>query len=86
MKEALKQCKCMDAPNITLKPDIFAVVSNDLIPEVIQGMQDKMIDFTIFQNPKQQGYHSLRTLYDLAFNGKEIGIEQRTRQMAGTKR
>ncbi|MFC5405330.1 LacI family DNA-binding transcriptional regulator [Cohnella soli] len=46
------------------------VISNDLIPETREGLSDRIIDFTIVQNPRQQGYLSLRLLYDLIFMGK----------------
>ncbi|MFC5703980.1 LacI family DNA-binding transcriptional regulator [Cohnella faecalis] len=46
------------------------VVSNDLIPETEEGLRNRFIDFTIVQDPKQQGYRSLRILYDLIFIGK----------------
>lgn len=46
------------------------MVSNDLLPETEAGLRSRIIDFTIVQNPRQQGYRSLRILYDLIFMGK----------------
>ncbi len=47
------------------------IVSNDLMPDVEQGIRESLIDFTIMQNPYQQGYRPLRILYDLIFLGKQ---------------
>lgn len=46
------------------------IVCNDLLPEIEQGLRERTIDFTIMQNPRQQGYRSLRILYELIFAGK----------------
>ncbi len=47
------------------------IVCNDISPKVKQGMKEGIIDFTIVQNPYQQGYRSLRVLYDIIFTGKK---------------
>ncbi|KRE93323.1 hypothetical protein ASG89_07445 [Paenibacillus sp. Soil766] len=62
---------CMDAVKMAGKGGQLRIVCNDLIPEVEQGLREGLIDFTIMQNPMQQGYRSLRILYDLIFTGKK---------------
>jgi LacI family transcriptional regulator len=47
------------------------IICNDLAPETAEGLRENIIDFTIVQNPQQQGYRSLRILYDLIFTGKQ---------------
>lgn len=51
------------------------IICNDLIPETIEALRDNLVDFTIVQNPQQQGYRSLRILYDLNFMGKQPDSE-----------
>lgn len=51
-------------------PGRYRIITNDLMPEVEQGMREGFIDFTIVQNPAQQGYRSLRMLYDFIISGK----------------
>lgn len=51
------------------------MICNDLMPETQAGLRDRIIDFTIVQNPQQQGYRSLRILYDLIFLGKSPETE-----------
>jgi LacI family transcriptional regulator len=51
------------------------VICNDLLPEVEQGLRENIIDFTIVQNPYEQGYRSLRILYDLIFTRKHPKLE-----------
>ncbi|CAN7550099.1 LacI family DNA-binding transcriptional regulator [Paenibacillus sp. LjRoot153] len=62
---------CIDAVKLAGKGGQLRIVCNDLIPEVEQGLREGLIDFTIMQNPIQQGYRSLRILYDLIFTGKK---------------
>ncbi|OCT14489.1 hypothetical protein A8709_27195 [Paenibacillus pectinilyticus] len=62
---------CMDAVRRAGKDGQLRIVCNDLMPEVEQGLREGKIDFTIMQNPIQQGYRSLRILYDLIFTGKK---------------
>jgi LacI family transcriptional regulator len=59
--DVLEQCK--------LESKIH-VICNDILPAVIKGMQEGIIDFTIVQNPFIQGYKSLKLLYDYVFSGK----------------
>ncbi|RXZ79703.1 LacI family transcriptional regulator [Paenibacillaceae bacterium] len=61
---------CIDALRQSGREGTVRVVCNDLLPEIQQGLQERIIDFTIVQNPKQQGYRALRILYDLIFTGK----------------
>ncbi|SDW17925.1 substrate-binding domain-containing protein [Paenibacillus sp. CF384] len=51
------------------------VVCNDLIPPAVQGLRERIIDFTIVQNPERQGYLSLRILFDHVFAGKQPETE-----------
>lgn len=62
---------CLDAVKLAGKGGQLRIVCNDLIQEVEQGLREGLIDFTIMQNPVQQGYRSLRILYDLIFTGKK---------------
>jgi LacI family transcriptional regulator len=62
---------CMEAIQHAGKVGRVRVVCNDLLPEVERGMRENRIDFTIVQNPAQQGYRSLRILYELLFAGKQ---------------
>ncbi|OUS77725.1 hypothetical protein B1748_02775 [Paenibacillus sp. MY03] len=61
---------CMDVVKGMNRPNRYRIIANDLMPEVEQGMREGLIDFTIVQNPAQQGYRSLRMLYELILNGK----------------
>lgn len=62
---------CMDAVRQSGREGQLRIVCNDLMPEVEMGLRQGLIDFTIMQNPVQQGYRSLRILYDLIFTGKK---------------
>lgn len=62
---------CIDVVKLADKGGQLRIVCNDLMPEVEQGLREGIIDFTIMQNPFQQGYRSLRILYDLIFTGKK---------------
>ncbi|WP_337103045.1 LacI family DNA-binding transcriptional regulator [Paenibacillus sp. YIM B09110] len=66
---------CIDALRLNGKAGQIRIVCNDLLPEIEQGLKDNIIDFTIVQNPEQQGYRSLRVLYDLMFSGKQPDAE-----------
>jgi LacI family transcriptional regulator len=66
---------CIDAVKHNGRDGRIRIVCNDLSPEIEQGMRDNIIDFTIVQNPQQQGYRSLRILYDLIFTGKQPEME-----------
>jgi LacI family transcriptional regulator len=61
---------CLDVIRSHRKEGRIRVVCNDLMPVVEQGLRERLIDFTIVQNARQQGYRSLRILFDLAFAGK----------------
>jgi LacI family transcriptional regulator len=62
---------CLDAIKRSGKSGAIRIVCNDLLPDIEQGMREGAIDFTIVQNPFQQGYRSLRILYDLLFSGRK---------------
>jgi LacI family transcriptional regulator len=66
---------CMDVIKHYRKEGRIKIICNDLLPEVEQGLREHIIDFTIVQNPQQQGYRSLRILYDLIFAGKQPELE-----------
>jgi LacI family transcriptional regulator len=61
---------CLEVIKHHGKEGRIRIICNDLLPKVEQGLRDNIIDFTIVQNPQQQGYRSLRILYDLIFSGK----------------
>ena len=48
----------------------YHVVANDLTPAVAEAMKMNIFDFTIFQNPFEQGYKPVRILFDCLFNGQ----------------
>ncbi|WP_127579738.1 LacI family DNA-binding transcriptional regulator [Paenibacillus koleovorans] len=66
---------CLDAVRNAGLAGKLRFVCNDIIPEVEEGMKQGIIDFTIMQNPMQQGYRSLRILYDLLLTGKRPDAE-----------
>jgi LacI family transcriptional regulator len=66
---------CLDAIKHNEKEERIRIICNDLQPEVEQGLRENMIDFTIIQSPQQQGYRSLRILYDFIFTGKRPEME-----------
>lgn len=47
------------------------VICNDLLPEVIAGMNENIVDFSIVQDPFIQGYKSVKLLYDYVFLEKK---------------
>ncbi|QHW33732.1 substrate-binding domain-containing protein [Paenibacillus rhizovicinus] len=62
---------CVDAIKKHRREGQLRVVCNDLMPPAEQGLRERIIDFTIVQNPERQGYVSLRMLYDHVFAGKQ---------------
>ncbi len=46
------------------------VVSNDLSPAAREALKDDIIDFTIYQNPFEQGYRPVKLLFDCLVNGR----------------
>jgi LacI family transcriptional regulator len=46
------------------------IISFDLYPEIIQLVKSGVINFTIDQDLRAQGYRSLKALFDLVFTGK----------------
>lgn len=62
---------CMDAIRQAGIEGKVRVICNDLMPDTEAAMRQGRIDFTIVQNPVQQGYRSFRILYDLVFAGKK---------------
>jgi len=47
----------------------YNVIINDLYPVVEKALKDNIIDFTIFQNPFEQGYKPVKLLFDFIFGG-----------------
>ncbi|WP_308639536.1 LacI family DNA-binding transcriptional regulator [Paenibacillus silvisoli] len=66
---------CVDVIKKHKKEGSIRVVCNDLIPPAEQGLKERIIDFTIVQNPERQGYLSLRILFDHVFAGKQPEAE-----------
>lgn len=66
---------CLEVIKHHGKEGRIRVICNDLLPEIEQGLKENIIDFTIVQNPQQQGYRSLRILYDLIFTGKRPDMD-----------
>ena len=46
----------------------YRVVVNDLMPEIREAMRAEIVDFTIFQNPFEQGYRPVKLLFDCLCN------------------
>jgi len=61
---------CIDAIKRWTSEHKVHVVSNDMMPAVERGLREGIIDFTIVQSPYQQGYRSLRILYENIFKAK----------------
>lgn len=61
---------CLEAVKRHGRAGKIRIVCNDLTPEVEQGLRERIVDFTIVQNPQQQGYRALRILYDYIFTKK----------------
>ncbi|RAP75999.1 substrate-binding domain-containing protein [Paenibacillus montanisoli] len=66
---------CVDVIKKHKKEGALRVVCNDLMPAAEQGLKERIIDFTIVQNPERQGYLSLRILFDHVFAGKQPEME-----------
>ncbi|SFI50526.1 LacI family transcriptional regulator [Paenibacillus sp. UNC496MF] len=66
---------CVDAIKRHGREGRIRVVCNDLLPAAEQGLRERIIDFTIVQNPERQGYLSLRILFDRVFAGKQPEAE-----------
>ncbi len=49
----------------------YSVVVNDLLPEITEALNSESIDFTIFQDPAEQGYRSVKLLFEYLFCGKK---------------
>lgn len=46
----------------------YRVVVNDLLPEIKEALQQDIVDFTIFQNPFEQGYRPVKLLFESLFS------------------
>lgn len=49
----------------------YRLIVNDMYPEVQEALKKDIIDFTIFQNPIEQGYLPVKLLFDYMFYGKK---------------
>ena len=49
----------------------YHVVVNDLYPCVETALKNETLDFTILQDPFEQGYRPIKILFERLFNGKE---------------
>ena len=47
----------------------YRVVVNDLHPAIERALRNGSFDFTIFQNPFEQGYRPVKLLFECLFNG-----------------
>lgn len=47
----------------------YAAVANDLSPVIEEALKEDIFDFTIYQNPFEQGYRPVRLLFDYLLNG-----------------
>lgn len=66
---------CCDAVKKCRLEGSIRVICNDIVPDVVQGMKEGIIDFSILQNPFMQGYKPLKLLYDFIFSGKRPDSE-----------
>ena len=48
----------------------YSVVANDLSPVIEEALINGTFDFTIYQNPYEQGYRPVRLLFDILLNGQ----------------
>ena len=53
----------------------YSVVANDLSPVIEEALKNGTFDFTIFQNPYEQGYRPVRLLFDFLLNGQKPSRE-----------
>ncbi len=49
----------------------YSVVANDLSPVIEEALKNGTFDFTIYQNPYEQGYRPVRLLFDILLNGQK---------------
>ena len=47
----------------------YAVIANDLSPAIEAALKENIFDFTIYQNPFEQGHRPVRILFDCLLNG-----------------
>ena len=50
----------------------ITTVGFDLLPSTAEFVSDGVVDFTISQNPSEQGYQAVKILYDFLVDGTEI--------------
>jgi len=55
---------------LTAQTHKYRVVVNDLLPEIKEALRQDIVDFTIFQNPFEQGYRPVKLLFDCLFSGQ----------------
>lgn len=53
----------------------YSVVVNDLSPMIKDSLKNGTFDFTIYQNPYEQGYRPIRLLFDFLLNGQKPSQE-----------
>ncbi|WP_103500846.1 MULTISPECIES: substrate-binding domain-containing protein [Streptomyces] len=54
------------------RADEIAVVGFDVLTQTAQYIERDVVDFTISQNPAEQGYQAVKVLHDFAVEGTEI--------------
>ncbi|MFI8308584.1 sugar ABC transporter substrate-binding protein [Streptomyces sp. NPDC085927] len=54
------------------KQDTITVGGFDLLPQTAEYLQSGVVDFTISQNPSEQGYQAVKVLHDFLDEGTEI--------------
>lgn len=64
---------CMEAIEKTDRK--YRIVASDLSPVVRNGLKKNIIDFTIYQNPYEQGYRPVKLLFDCLCNKQMPGKE-----------
>ena len=50
----------------------ISMVGFDLLPQTAEFLANGVVTFTISQNPEEQGYQAVKSLYDFLANGTEI--------------
>lgn len=60
---------CRAIVELGREKDLF-VLSFDATPSTLQLLREGVIDFTICQQPEEQGYHAVRILFDYFMSGK----------------
>ncbi|NJD01476.1 MAG: substrate-binding domain-containing protein [Ruminiclostridium sp.] len=58
---------CIDVVKNHMPSREIHIICNDLLPDVIQGLKEGSIDFTIVQNPFMQGYKPVKLLFEYFF-------------------